>query len=100
MHYLISYDIADDRLRTRAVKVLARHGCRRLQKSVFLARDFSPEELQRLRAELLPLLQTRADPADSLLCLPIERDLLRDNFWLPAGMPEDALIKKTYKLLF
>lgn len=100
MHYVIAYDIADDRLRARVAKTLARRGCWRLQKSVFLAPDFSPDELAALRAALRQLLLARHDPADSVLCLPIERDLLADNFWLPADTPPDALTQKVYKLLF
>jgi len=100
MHYAISYDISDDRLRERVVKILARHGCRRLQKSVFLARDFTAAELSKLRAALAPLMDRLRAPGDSLICLPVERDLLRDNLWAPADAPDDALIQKTYKLLF
>lgn len=37
MHYVICYDLENDRLRGKAVKLLERHGCSRVQKSVFAA---------------------------------------------------------------
>lgn len=80
-HYLISYDISNDRLRNHAAKVLTRHGCKRLQKSVFLAPDFEPRELRRLREDLTRMLHTDADSSDSLLCVPITKNYLQDVLW-------------------
>jgi CRISPR-associated protein Cas2 len=100
MHYAITYDISDDRLRNRLSKTLAKRGCWRLQKSVFLAPDFDPVEISKLRTELMQILASKRSPSDSLLCLPVERDLLSDNFWVPADLPADVLTKKIYKMLF
>lgn len=100
MHYLIAYDIGADRLRTRVAKTLQRHGCLRIQRSVFFARDYLPAELQSLRQEIDRLMIQYAAAADSFVCFPIERDLAAGVFWRPAGVPPDALIEKTYKLLF
>ena len=38
MNYLIFYDIADDKVRVQISKYLIKRGCKRIQKSVFLAR--------------------------------------------------------------
>lgn len=100
MHYLIAYDIGADRLRTRIAKTLQRHGCLRLQRSVFFARDYLPAELHSLHLAIENLMTNHAAPADSIVCFPIERDLAANVFWRPAGVPPDALIEKTYKLLF
>jgi CRISPR-associated endonuclease Cas2 len=48
----ISYDITNDRLRTKTAKILERHGCKRVQKSVFYAARFEAAEVRKLRAEL------------------------------------------------
>ncbi len=78
--YFLSYDISDDRLRTRLSKLLEKHGCKRLQKSVFLAPNFEPKELTTLRKACERLLQHRA-PGDSLLCIPATRQYLSDLVW-------------------
>lgn len=79
--FFLSYDISDDRLRIRLSKLLERHGCKRLQKSVFLAPDFEPREMTALRAGCLRLLQ-QAQPSDSLLCIPATRQYMDDLVWL------------------
>lgn len=49
-HYLVSYDIADDKRRTQTFKLLEGEGDR-VQYSVFFC-DCNPAELARLRARL------------------------------------------------
>lgn len=89
--FFLSYDIADDRLRTRLAKLLEKHGCKRLQKSVFLAPNFEPKEVQALRKACERLLQHRA-PGDSLLCIPATRQYLPDLVWEgDAARLKDAL---------
>ena len=80
MHYFICYDIASDRLRNRAAKVLLRHGCRRLQKSVFLAYNFPAPSVQRLQEELEKELRSDEEfaPPDSLLIVQTEHDYLKE----------------------
>lgn len=50
MHYIIAYDIAENRIRSRVAKMLEKRG-RRLQYSVFYA-DITERECQGLRCEL------------------------------------------------
>jgi CRISPR-associated endonuclease Cas2 len=72
MHCVISYDIGDDRLRGAIVRILERHGCRRLQKSVFLARDFSTLERAKLWRDVERLCQKgKFAPSDSVVLLPL-----------------------------
>jgi len=80
-NYLISYDISSDRLRTKVAKILERHGCKRIQKSVFFAPRYLPDELKRLRADLSKLLTRAAEPADSILCVPIQKQYLVEVIW-------------------
>ncbi len=80
-NYLISYDLADDRLRTRAAKLLLRHGCKRLQKSVFFGPGFSVRELGRLRTALHRLLDGKTADSDSVLCFPVSQNRLPEVLW-------------------
>ena len=52
--HLISYDISDDRLRTKAAKLILRAGGHRIQYSVFMG-TFSTARRQRLEVDLLAL---------------------------------------------
>lgn len=56
---VISYDITDDKRRSRVMKVLEGHG-RRVQYSVFEC-DLRPEALEKLRARLLKLIDANQD---------------------------------------
>jgi CRISPR-associated protein Cas2 len=82
-HYIISYDITEDRARVKIVKKLEQSGCVRLQKSVFFAPHFSAEEIRRLRAELA-LLLTGSAATNSLFCLPLSKEQAANMQWLGA----------------
>lgn len=71
MHYVICYDLEDDRLRGKTAKVLARHGCNRVQRSVFVAAHMDKKQLARLQADLQRLLAGHHAPGDSLLIVPL-----------------------------
>ena len=60
MHYLIAYDIAENRIRNRVAKLLEKLG-RRLQYSVFYA-DITERECQGLRQELENLTEKAEKP--------------------------------------
>lgn len=75
MHYVITYDIEDDRLRTKTAKILQRLGCARVQKSVFIAPDLEKKHLLQLQHALQRLLTKRLQPSDSLLIIPLREDL-------------------------
>jgi CRISPR-associated protein Cas2 len=80
LSFFLSYDISDDRLRTKLSRLLERRGCKRVQKSVFFAPAFGQKEAKSLRAACERLLQNRA-PGDSLLCIPATRQFLSDLVW-------------------
>jgi CRISPR-associated endonuclease Cas2 len=72
MHYVICYDLESDRLRDRVVKVLQKHGCSRVQRSVFVAADLDGRHLQQLTAALTRLAGGGLfAEQDSLLVIPL-----------------------------
>ena len=60
MHYLIAYDIAENRIRNQVAKLLEKRG-RRLQYSVFYA-DLAERECQGLWQELQQLIENAERP--------------------------------------
>jgi len=76
MHiYLACFDISDDKNRDRAGKTLLAYG-ERVQKSVFEIALRQPQELQAIRAELLPLLEAGDDLRFYALCADCRRQSL------------------------
>ena len=67
-HYLASYDIQDDRIRSRVASVLMRYGVR-LQWSVFEV-DVDPEDLVELQSKVGRLLTK----TDAFELIPIDVD--------------------------
>lgn len=51
IHYLVCFDISDNKVRNQVCKLLLRHG-NRVQESVFELALATPGELERLKAEL------------------------------------------------
>lgn len=75
MHYVICYDLENDRLRDRVAKLLERNGCRRIQKSVFAAPDLNKKHLVRLQLSLRQLFGRRPMSAgDSLYLIPLPEE--------------------------
>lgn len=60
MYYVICYDITDDRIRTKASKLLEGHG-KRVQKSVFECADLTEKQLLRLQDKLDRLIDHETD---------------------------------------
>ena len=83
MHFFIAYDISDDRLRLRIANTLERHGGVRVQRSLFFLDSFRQKELARLRADLFKeLADGKVLLEDTILCIPVEQDLLKGSCWL------------------
>ncbi len=76
MDYLICYDISQNNLRNRFVKLLFRFGCKRVQKSVFLGTDFEKKQLSRLLKITEVILKDTPNP-DCVLFVPIGADFIR-----------------------
>jgi CRISPR-associated protein Cas2 len=60
MYYLICFDISDNRIRYRAVKLLKGH-CLRVQKSVFECPALTEKQLLDLQDKLLALIDQTTD---------------------------------------
>ena len=83
MKYLICYDIAEQRIRQRVIKVLERRA-RRLQYSVFVG-DFKECEYKALREQLLEI---TADSERRLLLIVPMCAVFEAKTWM-AGKPMD-----------
>ena len=70
MPTLICYDISATPLRTKLGKKIVESGLDRINKSVYLG-TISESSLTSLEKELATLLQTRGEPEDSLIVLPV-----------------------------
>lgn len=89
-NYLISYDISSNRTRNLLAKLLAKLGCVRWQKSVFVAIDFEKTDLEQLKTQITRLLANKTQPTDSVL-LVMARDLgNKSSFLVGKYQPFDA----------
>lgn len=75
MHYFVAYDISDNRLRRKTIKILERFGCVRIQKSVFLGTDLTPFDKKEVIQQLQTLLE-EAEETDAIMFMPVDKELL------------------------
>ncbi|PIY09174.1 MAG: CRISPR-associated endonuclease Cas2 [Flexibacter sp. CG_4_10_14_3_um_filter_32_15] len=80
MTYLILYDISEDRIRTHISKHLEERGCRRVQKSIFMAKT-SIEKYHEIK-DYLQQIQDEYDNDDTILFMPISKKTLRDTYMI------------------
>lgn len=83
MNYLISYDISEDKVRLKIAQQLLKAGCRRLQKSVFIAMDFSTKEIKALKVLVVALVSLTSSDTNSIICLPISKTARISMWWQP-----------------
>ena len=85
MNFFICYDISDDKRRLHLSKLLLRTGCKRVQKSVFIAIGFERKEMLSLKTKAHKLLNTTytegASFNDSILYIPLDNDAVKDVLW-------------------
>ncbi len=85
MNFFVCYDISDDKRRLHLSKLLLRTGCRRVQKSVFVAFDFDRSEMLRLKTKVEKLLNSQytegASTDDSILYIPLNNDAVKSVLW-------------------
>ena len=80
MHYVICYDLENDRLRGRVAKLLQKHGCNRVQKSVFVAADMSARHLEQLKTAVTTALSRGVSaPMDSVLFIPLPDECAKNS---------------------
>jgi len=75
MHYLILYDIEENKIRSALAKRIERYGGVRIQKSVFLLE--TTERKKCALAEELEEVQSTYPNQDTILILPIDKDHLK-----------------------
>lgn len=80
MTYLILYDISEDRIRTHISKHLEERGCRRFQKSIFLAKT-SIEKYHEIK-DYLQQIQDEYDNDDTILFIPISKQILKNTYMI------------------
>ena len=72
MHYVICYDLENDRLRGHVAKLLQKKGCSRVQRSVFVAPHYDRRTFSALLTALRGLLARHPGaPTDSIVCVPL-----------------------------
>ncbi|MCO6487866.1 MAG: CRISPR-associated endonuclease Cas2 [Phaeodactylibacter sp.] len=97
--YIISYDIAADRLRDKVAALLQREGCTRVQKSVFFAPKFAIKELRALQAALHALVNGKLEENDSILCVPVLNKHLPTLLWEGASPGLEDTLKDRFHIL-
>ena len=88
--YLIIYDIADDKLRTKFSKFLERYGIR-IQFSVFEIKN-SPRILDNIRSEILSKFQKLFEQSDSVMVINVPDSAIIDRFGYAKNEEGDLLI--------
>lgn len=97
MNYFITYDIEKDSLRTQIAKTLERHGCERVQKSVFFA-ILSYKMYASLYQDLGYYAEEFGE-GDNILFVPLDQDQLRqvvllgeNKAWAKAKSPPKNIV--------
>lgn len=96
---LIFYDIEHDNLRTKAAKVLKKHGYSRIQYSVFIGKQRKATR-RLLRNKLEKILQGTDTSLNKIFFLEIHDDQC-DNFsFIGQAPPMDIILGKVHTLLW
>lgn len=88
--FLVVYDIASDKLRTKFSKYLSRYG-RRLQFSVFEISN-SDRILKNIRLEIKNSFERKFSQGDSVLIIQVPDNAITDRFGYAANEETDLLI--------
>lgn len=87
--FLVVYDIASDKLRTKFSKYLSKYG-RRLQYSVFEITN-SQRILNNIRTEIKASFERKFSQGDSVLVIQIPDNAITDRFGYAANEESDLL---------
>lgn len=91
MIFFVMYDIASDKVRRAVVKYLQRHGCHRVQRSIFLA-DTSPEKCRDIQSDLV-MIQQMYENKDSIFIVPLSIDYIRSMKVIGENVDFDLILK-------
>lgn len=94
----IMYDITSNKVRTLIAKFLLKKGCRRVQKSIFMA-DMPSDEVQDI-AQKLTEIQKMYDNNDSILIVPLSEDYARAMKIIGQEVDIDLILHSKNTLFF
>ena len=98
MLFFVMYDIESNKVRRLVVKYLLKHGCHRVQKSIFLA-DLEASKYEMIRNDLA-MVQEAYENEDSILVVPISTDLLKAMKIIGKNIEIDVITKSKNTLFF
>jgi len=98
MLFFIMYDIESNKVRYNVVKYLERNGCKRIQKSIFLA-DLNTETYKIIKDDLTEI-QSLYDNHDSIIICPISTDLLKSMKIIGKSIDIDIITQSRNTLFF
>lgn len=96
MMYLISYDIASTRVRTKVSKELLKAGLERVQYSVFIG---NLSEVERIHLETKVEKLTAKETDFTILVLPLHNDMLQDLVEISSCKMDWEYLKGEKKIL-
>ena len=98
MLFFVMYDITSDKVRNNVVKYLERHGCFRIQKSIFLA-DLDTEIYEKIKSDLAEV-NSLYENYDSIIVCPISTDLIKSMKVIGQSVDIDIITKSKNTLFF
>lgn len=100
MNYIVTYDIANDQLRLKIATFLLQQACQRIQKSVYLAPNWSHSEWNQFEKTLKTTFQTKLTGNDSLYIIPVQRKQLSDAIIFGNSKSIDNFLKEVFYFFF
>ena len=98
MLFFVMYDIESNKVRYLIAKYLERHGCTRIQRSIFLA-DLDKVIYNQIKADLTEV-QSLYDNHDSIIVCPISTDQLRAMKIIGLDIAVDVITRSRNTLFF
>lgn len=98
MLFFVMYDIESNKVRYLVAKYLERHGCTRIQRSVFLA-DLDKTIYDQIKSDLAEV-QSLYDNHDSIIVCPVSTDQLRAMKIIGIDINIDVIIRLRNTLFF
>lgn len=98
MLFFVMYDIESNKVRYLIAKYLERHGCTRIQRSIFLA-DLDKAIYDQIKADLTEV-QSLYDNHDSIIVCPISTDQLRAMKIIGLDIAVDVITRSRNTLFF
>ena len=98
MLYFIMYDIENNKVRTQIAKYLIKHGCLRVQKSIFFA-ESERKVFNEIHSDLKAI-QGMYDNTDSIFFVPVSTDQVRSMKIIGQSIDFDLITGNTNTMFF